>query len=153
MNTPRVIEPEWLDGLPPDDPRARRSRRDLRRINALMMNAAFVARELRRIYPAQSPRTILEIGAGDGDFMLKVALRLAPAWRGVGAVLLDRQSLIEAAGRAEFTAIGWQLQTVAADVFAWLAKPGIAQWDVIVANLFMHHFSRSEERRVGKECA
>ena len=30
MNFPRTIEPEWLDALAPRDPRAMRSRRDLR---------------------------------------------------------------------------------------------------------------------------
>ena len=44
----RSVEPEWLDVLPADDPRALRSRRDLRRVNALMANARIVARELRR---------------------------------------------------------------------------------------------------------
>src|SRR5215510_8482946 len=32
----RVIEPEWLDELRPENPRALHSRRDLRRINWLM---------------------------------------------------------------------------------------------------------------------
>ena len=31
MNIPRTIEPEWLDELAADDPRAMRSRRDLTR--------------------------------------------------------------------------------------------------------------------------
>ena len=33
---PRVLEPETLDHLAPDDPVAQRSRRDLRRVNAFM---------------------------------------------------------------------------------------------------------------------
>lgn len=140
MKTPRVIDPEWLDELPPDDPRARRSRRDLRRINALMMNDTFVARELRRIYPARAPRSIVEIGAGDGTFMLKVASRLAPEWRTVDAVLLDQQNLVEPASRAEYAAIGWQVKTATADVFAWLAAPAAPVFDVMIANLFLHHF-------------
>ncbi len=45
MRTARRVQPEWLDELPADDPRARRSRRDLARINALMGNAALVADE------------------------------------------------------------------------------------------------------------
>lgn len=140
MKAPRVMEPEWLDELPPDDPRARRSRRDLRRINALMMNDRFVARELRRIFPVRPPRSIVEIGAGDGTFMLKVASRLAPAWRTVDAVLLDQQDLVEPASRAEYAAMGWQVKTAKADVFAWLAEPAAPVFDVMIANLFLHHF-------------
>ena len=83
MNMPRTIEPEWLDELPSGDPRAMRSRRDLRRINALMMNATHVVRELRRVFPGAPPRVIAEIGAGDGRFMLQVAGKLPPSWRAV----------------------------------------------------------------------
>ena len=43
----RIIEPELLDTLPPDDPRAVRSRRDLRRVNAWMRNHAIMARALQ----------------------------------------------------------------------------------------------------------
>ena len=140
MNIPRSIEPEWLDELPADDPRALRSRRDLARINALMMNSTLVARELRRVCRATPPRTIAEIGAGDGSFMLRVAQRLAPQWPTMDVVLLDQQSLLTAETRGKFAATGWQAQAVAADVFAWLAQPAAPVFDVIVANLFLHHF-------------
>ena len=43
MEVARVLEPEWLDALPHEDPRARRSRRDLVRVNALMGNDRIVA--------------------------------------------------------------------------------------------------------------
>lgn len=140
MNIPRTIEPEWLDELPPGDPRAVRSRRDLRRINALMMNGTLIVRELRRVYPARPPSAIAEIGAGDGTFMLRVAGKLSPRWRPIDVLLLDRQSLIAPATRGEFSALGWQVQAVAADVFAWLEQPAAPVFDVIVANLFLHHF-------------
>ncbi|MDP2707553.1 MAG: hypothetical protein Q8O70_08640, partial [Burkholderiales bacterium] len=95
----RTIEPEWLDELPPGDPRAMRSRRDLRRINALMMNGTLVARELRRVCCGRPPRTIVEIGAGDGTFMLRVAEKLPSQWRAMDVVLLDQQSLVSLATR------------------------------------------------------
>jgi Methyltransferase domain len=140
MNIPRTIEPEWLDELPPADSRAMRSRRDMRRINALMMNGALVARELRRAHPAQPPRRIAEIGAGDGIFMLRVAEKLSPQWRGTDVVLLDQQRLVSPVTGEQFAAMGWRLQLVTADVFAWLAQPAPPVFDVIVANLFLHHF-------------
>ena len=140
MNIPRTIEPEWLDELPPGDPRAMRSRRDLRRINALMTNSTLVARELRRVFPGKPPRAIAEIGAGDGTFMLRVAEKIPSQWHAMDVVLLDQQSLVSPATREKFAAMGWQAQAVTADVFAWLAQPAEPIFDVIVANLFLHHF-------------
>ncbi len=140
MNIPRTIEPEWLDELPPDDPRARRSRRDLRRINALMTNSSLVARELKRVFPGQPPGAIADIGAGDGHFMLRVAEKISTEWHATDVVLLDQQSLVSTETSAKFAAAGWQPQAVTADVFAWLAQPDGPTFDVIVANLFLHHF-------------
>ena len=45
----RLLVPEILDGLPPEDPEARRSRRDLRRINFLMGNERWIARQVREL--------------------------------------------------------------------------------------------------------
>ncbi|WP_245487835.1 hypothetical protein [Mesorhizobium sp. M4A.F.Ca.ET.022.05.2.1] len=77
----RSLVPEILDGLAADDARALRSRRDLARINALMFQAPIMAMLLRKFLP-KPPERILEIGAGDGTFMLKVARRLATDWPG-----------------------------------------------------------------------
>jgi Methyltransferase domain len=140
MNISRTIEPEWLDQLPPGDPRAMRSRRDLRRINALMTHSTLVARELQCVFPGKPPRAIAEIGAGDGTFMLRVAEKISPQWGALDVVLLDQQSLVGAATRKKLGAMGWQAQAVAADVFAWLAQSAVPIFDVIVANLFLHHF-------------
>ena len=45
---PRVLEPETLDHLAPDDPVAQRSRRDLRRVNAFMGARRILARAMAR---------------------------------------------------------------------------------------------------------
>jgi hypothetical protein len=116
-----------------------RSRRDLRRINALMMNSTLVVRELRRAFPGKPPRVIAEVGAGDGHFLLQVANKLRQ-WRDLDAILLDRQPVVSSATVEKFAAIGWRAQAVAADAGAWLAQPAGRAPDVIVANLFLHHF-------------
>ncbi|MDB5812852.1 MAG: hypothetical protein JWN94_4974 [Betaproteobacteria bacterium] len=136
---PRRVEPELLDSLPPEEPCAIRSRRDLRRVNAMMMNGAFVARELSRAFGERPPRVIAEIGAGDGHFMLQVAHRL-PQWRALDVLLLDRQSLVSGGTIAEFRTLGWRAQAIKSEVRAWLAQPMRFAPDVIVANLFLHHF-------------
>ena len=59
----RLLEPEWLDELAPQDPRAERSRRDLRRINAIMCNARIIPRHLGQA------RRIADLGGGDGSLL------------------------------------------------------------------------------------
>ena len=60
----RSLQAELLDELPADDPRAVGSRRDLRRINALMGNARLMARAVRGAAPAG--RTTAHRGSGRG---------------------------------------------------------------------------------------
>ncbi|TIT74218.1 MAG: hypothetical protein E5W56_18295, partial [Mesorhizobium sp.] len=83
----RSLIPEILDRLAADDQRALASRRDLRRINALMFQAPIMASLMRKFLP-RPPGHILEIGAGDGTFMLRVARRMASDWREVELTML-----------------------------------------------------------------
>ena len=71
----RTLEPELLDELPADHPGAIDSRRDLRLLNTLMDHAGFFAKSLKQLFPHQPPTRILEIGAGDGELLLRVAHR------------------------------------------------------------------------------
>jgi SAM-dependent methyltransferase len=147
MANPRRVEPEWLDELPAEDPRAMRSRRDLARVNGLMANAGIVARELRSMHPGppawglpgQATARIAEIGAGDGEFALRLANLLPPA-PGASFTLLDRQGIVKAQVRGRFEDLGWKVESVERDVFEWLEDPSTPAFDAIVANLFLHHF-------------
>ena len=141
----RILQPEWLDILPASDVRAQRSRRDLRRVNAWMGNAACVAGALREGAPA---RRIVELGAGDGTFLLAVASRLGSRGRNVEARLVDRQPLLSRDTAARFEALGWSVQAVEADVFEWLESSPADAADVVVANLFLHHFQAEQLRRM-----
>lgn len=141
--TSRRIVPEILDGLRTDDPRAIGSRRDLVHINALMFHVGLMARLLRCHVLTPRPR-ILELGAGDGTFMLKVARRLAARWPGVKLTLLDRVDLMTEQRRTDFAELGWEAELVTADVFDWLARAGSIRFDAIAANLFLHHFSDAD---------
>ena len=137
----RVLEPETLDHLAPDDPVAQRSRRDLRRVNAFMGARRILARAMARAVgdvPA-APLRILELGCGDGRLMLEVARHRGDRWPGARLDLLDRQPIVDAATLAAYAAAGWQAKPVIADVMDWAADEG-ERWDVIVANLFLHHF-------------
>lgn len=77
----RTLHPELLDTLPAHDTGAIGSRRDLRRLNNLMGHARIIARWLKKIFPNKPPAHVLEIGAGDGQLLLRVAKRLnASRW-------------------------------------------------------------------------
>lgn len=143
MEMLRRVEPEWLDELPAADPRALRSRRDLKRVNALMANAGIVLRELTR-EPAGSVRRVAEIGAGDGTFALRLANAM-PSVDGAELTLLDRQRIVAPGTIDAISQRGWSPQVTQADVFDWLREASAPLYDAIVANLFLHHF---EPRRL-----
>ena len=144
MTPARRVEPEWLDQLPAHDPRALRSRRDILRLNGLMGHAAIMARLLAKYGPTDGLRTILDLGGSDGIFMLRVARRLASHWPTVRLVLIDRHDVVTGETRADFTALGWTLETVIADVFAVLAQGVGERVDVVTSNLFLHQFEDEE---------
>src|SRR5262249_25332618 len=136
MSTLRSIEPEWLDFLPAEDSSAKGSRRDIRRLNWLMLHHYLIAGALRSEAAAAKPRTILDIGAGDGTFMLALARRLAPRWPNVKVTLLDRHHLAGETAARGFASLGWQMKTIASDIFDFIDGEELLDFDAITANLF-----------------
>jgi hypothetical protein len=108
----RIIETEWLDSLPSSDPRAERSRRDLRRVNTLMGNARHIAAALRP--HARKGMRVADLGAGDGSLMRAVQRRLPP----IETISVDKSDGV--------------------DVLDFLRESG-PRLDAIVCNLFLHH--------------
>ena len=123
MSQRRVI-PELLDHLPAADPEAKRSRRDLRRINFLMGNERWVCRAVSG-YARFANGGIVEIGAGDGILCGKLA-RQFPAAVVAAYDLAPRPDDLE-------PRVSWKC----GDIFA-AAVPGTSE--ILVANLFLHHF-------------
>jgi hypothetical protein len=144
LNLLRRVEPELLDDLTAEDPRAQRSRNDLRRINRAMATLLIVQRALDRGTSVFRPSTLLELGAGDGSLMLRLAQRRAGCWPDVHVTLLDRLNLVAPRTLEGMRKVGWTPRVVAMDVFYWLARSDDTSLDVVFANLFMHHFSSSE---------
>ena len=135
----RTVKTEWLDELPPDDPGALGSRRDIKRLNGVMGNAGILSRLLRP--ESRQPKRIVEIGAGDGLFMLRLAKYLSPAWKKMEVVLVDDKPATVEEARSGLRALGWTVETAVTDVFDWLKRPKQEIADVMVANLFLHQFS------------
>lgn len=123
----RSLSPEILDALPASDIRARRSRRDLRRLNRFLGND----RWWHDVIASRIPRGchVLELGAGDGSFPL------LPARRVDG---LDH--LPPPAGWPR-TARWWRGSIQ--DFEAW------NHYEAVIGNLVFHHLTRRELQELG----
>ena len=137
----RRLVPEILDGLATDDPAAQASRRDLRKINQLMFHAA-IAASLINDLGAASLRRVADLGCGDGSGALAVLRRLGNVRQGSDLILIDARPCVAPATSAALTALGWNVSIVASDVFNWLDAPA-ADFDLMMTNLFLHHFEES----------
>jgi hypothetical protein len=139
----RAVRPEILDALPAADPRAIRSRRDLRRVNAWMGNHRILSRVLQSAGKELPPGRITELGAGDGQFLLRVARELSSKWSDVEVALLDQRDVVDEATLAEFKSLHWNVRSIIRDVREWV-HGNEPKDDAIVTNLFLHHFSDDE---------
>jgi hypothetical protein len=130
----RIVSPEQLDSLPHTDAAAIRSRRELRWINWIMGNHRWMARELK-LRAAPGAR-VLELGAGDGGLLEVV--------RASGGVEASRWNAVDLAPVPEGwpAEAGWHQR----DVFSATPLPGA---EVVVANLFLHHFEAEGLMRIG----
>jgi len=137
----RRLEPEQLDALPADDPAAIASRRDLARINWIMRQPVILARTLRRF---ARPRVLLDLGGGDGRCLLAVAQRLR--WRGVRAVIADRQDIVSDKTRDGFAELGWDCTVRQGDIFDTLQT--LEDETLVTANLFLHHLDEAALTRL-----
>jgi len=140
MAKSRVVLPELLDELPPQDKSALRSRRDLRRLNAWMRHAPIMAQALKKNWPGSERAPVVELGAGDGHFLLSVAGRLNGFSHGANCVLVDRLETVDPQVFGRFQNLGWNAQFQKTDVVDWLRQGSAESHSVILSNLFFHQF-------------
>jgi len=145
----RVVEPELLDHLPPADRQAVHSRADLRRLNFIMGHAGILARALdgeqAESISRSRPLRLVELGAGDGTLLFRLARRRSALGITAQITLLDQQDLVSAETRRAFALLNWSVESVKADVFTWLGATSSCV-DMVVANLFLHHLPVKELR-------
>jgi hypothetical protein len=144
----REVKPELLDELPAGDLRAIRSRGDLQKVNTLMGHARIMNRVLAGAFRRSPPQSIVELGAGDGSLLLRLAKFTAPHWKPSRVVLVDRKRLLSPETQAEFESLSWHVETLEMDVFDWLQRPQPEHSDLTIANLFLHHFTGENLRRL-----
>ena len=130
----RKLTPELLDSLPPDDPAARHSRRDLRIFNAVLGSA----RWLRRVLPplVWPEERLLEIGAGTGE--------LGASLTRAGLAVDGLELAPRPAGWP--TAARWHQ----GDALAFAGWDG---YQVVAGNLVFHHFDAETLRVLGAQMA
>lgn len=144
----RIVQPELLDELPSHDPLAVASRRDLHRLNGLMRNAVAVSRAIRGSRPSGSRLQIFDLGAGDGQFLLRVAHRVAASnCAHVDAWLVDQQELLRPETQGDFQKLNWNARAVRSGILDFL-EHGSGTSDVALANLFLHHFTEEPLRKL-----
>ena len=136
----RVVIGERLDNLPVDDPSARRSRSDLRRVHRAMRSLSIIHQAVGKLHLSAPPRKILELGAGDGSLLLRLARSKCKSWPGVELTLLDRQELLSAATKASYAALGWQARALCIDAMDWARSAASERYDLCITTLFLHHF-------------
>jgi hypothetical protein len=129
----RVVLPEILDGLHPDDPGARRSRGDLRLINAMMGNFRWIARQVGR---QQQDFRMVEVGAGEGGLCRALAGRF-PSAKILGIDLVPKPGNLPGG-------VEW----VQGDFFSELSA---CSADVLMGTMILHHFSDERLREFGRQ--
>ncbi|CAM2777977.1 class I SAM-dependent methyltransferase [Rariglobus hedericola] len=126
----RRLEPELLDSLPPGDPDAIHSRRDLRVINRAMGNAAWFERTLAS--NIRSDDRVIELGSGTGELSSRLRT-VAPRVDGI-----DR---VPAPPSWPATSLWHQ-----ADIQAFTSWN---DYSVIIGNLILHHFDDASLHALG----
>jgi hypothetical protein len=135
----RVLTPELLDSLPPDDPAAQASRRDLRRLHPLLGQIGLWTRWFEENFPVRPPASLADLGAGDGSLLGTVLLRAYPkGGHGARIFFVDRQPVVPESTLTHLRRCNWLPTVMATDVFDWLEEgPPL---EAALANIFLHHF-------------
>ena len=134
----RLVKPELLDELPPKDRQALRSRRDIRRLNAWMGHPRMMARILQQCQDGRTERRLVELGAGDGHFLLTVARRLRKRWPAAEATLVDRLDVVDSQVRERFGHFGWRIRAEVAEAVEWLRQAPPKTAGIVLSNLLLH---------------
>jgi len=95
---------------------------------------------LQEHLPGPGNAQIVELGAGDGHFLLSVAENLQVKWPGATATLVDRLDTLDPQTREQFKCLGWDVRVEIAEASEWLRDTSRQPARIIISNLFLHHF-------------
>ena len=143
----RRLTPEILDRLPPDDPAALASRRDLQRLHPLLGQIRLWHHWLRHNFPHRPPASLADLGAGDGSLLMTVLPRSFPkGGHGARIFFVDRQPVVPESTLAHLRRCNWLPTVVTSDVVEWMEEG--PSTEACLTNLFLHHLKETEITRL-----
>ena len=130
----RDARPEWMDDPSVDEATFRAALRDIERLNALTFGHAPVLRWLDRLVRGKPVQrlSVLDVGAGGGDLLRRIARWGARRGIAVDCVGLDLSPWAERAAREGGTPGRW----ITADLFTLEEEE---RFDVVTASIVAHH--------------
>ena len=144
---PRRLSPEILDRLPPDDPAAQASRRDLQRLHPILGQIRLWHHWLRQNFPHRPPASLADLGAGDGSLLGTVLLRSFPqGGHGARIFFVDRQPVVPDSTLAHLRRCNWLPTVVTADGMEWMEEA--SPMEACLTNLFLHHLEEAQITRL-----
>jgi len=141
----RRLTPEILDSLPSSDPSALASRRDLQRLHTLLGQTRLWLRWFQKRYPDRPPASLVDLGCGDGHLLTTLLPQAFPnGGHGSRLFFVDRQPSIPDSALELLRRQNWLPSVIPSDLQEWIRSA--TPTELILTNLFLHHFHDSELR-------
>jgi hypothetical protein len=141
----RRLTPEILDSLPFSDPSALASRRDLQRLHTLLGQTRLWLRWFQKRYPDRPPASLVDLGCGDGHLLTTLLPQAFPnGGHGSRLFFVDRQPSIPDSALELLRRQNWLPSVIPSDLQEWIRSA--TPTELILTNLFLHHFHDSELR-------
>lgn len=150
----RFMGREILDELDRSDPRARQSRQDLRRLNQIMFHILGIRSLVRQLhYKLARGLNICELGCGDAwvgeQVWIHHSFKVHP---GSALTLLDMQPSVSPDRLDRLSQVFEEVSICETSLMPWLDSidPGDKKnhFDLVVMNLFLHHFTEPQIQRI-----
>ena len=144
------LSPEILDSLPSSDPSALASRRDLQRLHPLLGQTHLWLRWLQKRYPDRPPASLVDLGCGDGHLLTTLLPQAFPnGGHGSRLFFVDRQPSVPDSALELLRRQNWLPTVIPSDLQEWIRST--PPTELILTNLFLHHFHDSELRNLFKK--
>ena len=135
----RELRNELLDELDPANPKAKRSRQDLRRINLFMGNMRWIKKEIQQVLNQTNTKlNVIEIGSGDGQFLESLKHNID-----LNLIGIDIQSKPQS--------ISSEIEWIQEDILQINDIPlNNSDPVAVICNLILHHFTDDQLFKIGK---
>ena len=141
----RRLSPEILDSLPSSDPSALASRRDLQRLHPLLGQTRHWLRWFQKRFPDRPPASLTDLGCGDGHLLTLLLPKSFPnGGHGCRLFFVDRQPSVPDSSLELLRRQNWLPTVIPSDLRKGFSS--VPPCELILCNLFLHHFHDSELR-------